>query len=215
MGEGPQKARMMAKSRILFWQEGYDRTSMRDIASACGCKPANIYNYFSSKEDLLYEILYEEMQGVIAPIKHLEDDDDTNPIQQLRLIINSHLNLTLGYRRSSKLLFDMELGKLSPAKRKGIIELRDTYDRILCRVIRRNIDAGFFPEIDEKLATYSIASMIVRSRIWFSPKGRLSVKEVADFIFNFALSGLRSEKTNRRPKSPTRGAKMGKGCKIE
>ena len=48
----------------------------------------------------------EEMEHIINPVKHLEQDD-TSPIEQLRLIIASHLKITLSFRRSAKLLFDI------------------------------------------------------------------------------------------------------------
>jgi AcrR family transcriptional regulator len=163
---------------------------MLDIARAYGCKPGNIYNFFGSKEDILFQVLLEEMEQIIDPIKHLEDADSTSPVDQLRLVIESHVALTLSHRRTAKLLFDVALDSLSPSKRMKIIELRDTYDRILRKVIRRGIQAKCFSETDERLAGIMIASMIVRTRVWFHPKKGLSVSEIADFIFKFAMKGL-------------------------
>ena len=92
------------------------------------------------------------------------------------------------------MLFDEELRSLLPAHRKEIIAYRDHYDRILRKIIRRGINAGDFAEVDEKLIGYSIASMIVRTRVWFRPRGRLSIQEIADIIFKFALNGLRGSR---------------------
>jgi AcrR family transcriptional regulator len=190
-----QKAKMLDKARRLFWEKGYNTTSLRDIAKAYGCKPANIYNFFPNKEEMLYQVLLEEMELIIDPIKHLEEDESTDPIEQLRLVIESHLKVILSYRRSAKLLFDVALGSLSVARRKKIIDLRDTYDRIIRKVIRRGVDAGYYPETDEKLAGFMIASMITRTRLWFHPKKGVSVSELTDFIFNFALNALTGEET--------------------
>ncbi len=181
---------MLAIAGVLFWKKGYEGTTMRDIARAYRCKPANIYNYFPSKEALLYEILRSQMEWIVSSIKHLENDDQTPPVEQLRFLIEKHASFTLNYAKSSKLLFDVGLDSLSPANRKKIVTLRDTYDRILRKVIRRGIKSGDFARVDEKLAAYSIASMIVRSLIWFSPGGKLSIPEIIDFIKNFALNGL-------------------------
>jgi AcrR family transcriptional regulator len=187
---GVQKAKMLEAARRLFWEKGYNATSMREIAIAYGCRPANIYNFFSDKEEILFEVLREEMEQIINPIKHLEEDDSTSPMEQLRFIIESHLKVTLSYRRSAKLLFDVALDSLSPDKRKKIVDFRDTYDRIIRKVIRRGIDTGYFPEVDVGLAGFMIASMITRTRIWFHPKKGVSVSELADFISEFAFHGL-------------------------
>jgi len=185
----------MAKARVLFSNKGYGKTSIKDIARACGCEASNIYNYFVSKESLLYEILREEMDWLVSSIQDLEADDITSPVEALRLLVNNHVKLTLSYRRLSRLLFDDELRSLLPAHRKEIIAYRDHYDRILRKIIRRGINAGDFAEVDEKLIGYSIASMIVRTRVWFRPRGRLSTKEIADIIFKFILNGLRSDRS--------------------
>ena len=58
------------------------------------------------------------------------------------------------------------------------------------KVIRRGIDAGYFVETNERLVTMMIISMIVRSRVWFSPKGEKSPEEIADFITRFTLNSL-------------------------
>lgn len=194
--------KILDKARTLFWRKGYISTSMRDIAAAYGCKPANIYNFFPNKEEILFEVLLEEMEQIIAPIKHLDEDDGTTPEEQLRLIIVSHLKLTLSYRRSAKLLFDVALDNLSRAKRKKIVDLRDTYDRIIRKILHRGMDAGCFRVIDEKIAGFMLASMITRTRLWYHPKKGVSVEELADFIFEFALNGLRIEKLKVTPKTP-------------
>ena len=187
---------MLAYARVLFWKKGYNGTSMRDIANAYGCRPSNIYNFFPNKESLLYEVLMDEMEYVVKPIRHLENDTTMSPVEQLRLLIENHIKLTLGYRRTSKLLSDTALGNLSRDKRNRIIKLRDAYDRILRRVIQRGIDSGDFAEVDVNMAAFSIASMVIRSRIWFSPNGRLSVNEFINFIFEFVLNGLSARKHN-------------------
>ncbi len=191
MAESDIKHKMLNKARALFWSKGYNATTMRDIAKAHGCKPANIYNFFPHKEDILYQVLLEEMEQIIDPIKDLENDENTDPIEKMRLVIESHLKITLSHRRSAKLLFDVALDSLPTAKRKKIVEMRDTYDRIIRKTIRRGIDTGCFPEIDEKLAGFMIASMITRTRIWYHPKKGVSVPELADFILKFVLEGLR------------------------
>jgi AcrR family transcriptional regulator len=195
---GFQKAKMLETARRLFWEKGYNATSMREIAISYGCRPANIYNFFSDKEEILFEVLREEMEQIINPIKHLEEDDGTSPIEQLKFIIESHLKVTLSYRRSAKLLFDVALDSLSPDKRKKIVDFRDTYDRIIRKVIRRGIDTGYLPEVDVRLAGFMIASMITRTRIWFHPKKGVSVSELTDFISKFTFNGLEGSRTSGR-----------------
>lgn len=186
-----QRELIIAESSTLFWEQGYAETSMRDIAGACGFRPANIYNFFESKEAILYEILSQELQEVVTPIQHLRDDGGVSPAEALRLMIANHVRLTLGEKSSSKLLYDVGLKNLSPGNRKKIIRLRDEYDEIGEAIIRRGKKAGVFAkDVDEKIAVFSIGSIIARSRIWYSPDGKYSVDEIIELMFRFALRGL-------------------------
>jgi AcrR family transcriptional regulator len=187
---GLQKAKMLNVARKLFWKNGYNSTGMREIAEAYGCRPANIYNFFNSKEEILFQVLREEMEKIVDPIRHIEDEKEASPLEQLRQIIQWHLKITLSYRRSAGLLFDSSLDKLSPPKRKLIVEYRDIYDRILRTVIQRGVDAGEFREIDAKLVGFMVSSMITRSRTWFHPKKGVTVGELADFIIDFTCRGI-------------------------
>jgi len=40
----------------LFGEKGFDGASMRELARRAGTTPSNVYNYFSSKEELLREV---------------------------------------------------------------------------------------------------------------------------------------------------------------
>jgi AcrR family transcriptional regulator len=179
---------------VLFWNKGYDRTSIREIAHACGFEQGNIYNYFPSKEQLLFEALREEMDRLLSTVKRLVSNSSASATERLRLVIYHHVDYTLGNRLGSRLLFDAEIRHLSPRHRGEVIELRDTYDNILRAIILDGRNTGEFRDIDEMLVGFCIASMIVRSRIWFSPRGRLSPSEVAKLMFEFILDGVAGEK---------------------
>ncbi|MCF8032353.1 MAG: TetR/AcrR family transcriptional regulator [Desulfarculaceae bacterium] len=186
-----KKKQMMDKARVLFTRLGYSGASMKNLAEAFGCKPANIYNYFDSKEDLLFEVLREEMEQIVQPVAHLEFDEIDDPLKQLLSFMQNHARVTLGYRRSAKMLFDTELGHLSPAKRKVIVDMRRQYDRILGHIIQVGIDQNIFRPTNTKLAAYGIASMIARSRVWYSPRGGMNPDQVGEFFFRLVVNGLR------------------------
>ena len=118
------------------------------------------------------------MEQVVEPIRSLENDEETPPTEQLRLLINSHVKLTLSHRRTAKMLFDVALDSLSSLKRKEIVAMRDTYDRILRSIIARGKKRGDFADVDEKLAGFMIAAMCVRTRLWYNPRKGLSPEDM-------------------------------------
>jgi TetR/AcrR family transcriptional regulator, cholesterol catabolism regulator len=183
---------ILDKAGSLFWQKGYYTTSMRDIAAACRCKPANIYNYFDSKEDILFEVIRDITQRAVTSIEDLRDDELSSPVEQMKALVTRHFHLLAGIKRSNVLISDTGLKDLSTEHRKVIIKLRDEYDLIMERVIERGIKAGLFLVKDTKVAIYLISSVIVRSSLWFSPKGRLSDDEVGELMFDFVYRAIKA-----------------------
>ena len=81
---------------------------------------------------------------------------------------------------------------LSSSHRKKIVRLRDCYDRILRKIIRRGVNAGFFADVNEKLVNYAISSVIVRARLWYSPKGELSISQISNGLFELLFNAIKS-----------------------
>lgn len=197
---------IMSKARALFGKKGYHNTTVRDIADAYGCEPANIYNFFPSKEEILFEILSQEMEAIVDPIKGFREDTETSPMEMLKAIFESHGKVTLGKMRTSRVLFDASLRSLNKQHQRVIIEKRDEYDKILRHVIQRGIDDGVFEPTDVKMASFAISSIIARARVWYKPSGGLAVDEIIATLFLFALKalGCRDEAYIKKEPSPER-----------
>ena len=48
---------ILERALLLFWERGYDRTSIADLSEAIGVGPSSLYNSFGSKEGLFQEAL--------------------------------------------------------------------------------------------------------------------------------------------------------------
>lgn len=60
----------LRKAKVVFWQRGYEGTSISDLVSALGIASARIYATFGSKENLFREsvALYLSEEGAFADI---------------------------------------------------------------------------------------------------------------------------------------------------
>lgn len=54
----PTRERVLDAAEALFARSGYAGTSVREIAAACGLRPASLYNHFAGKQ-ALYEAVLE------------------------------------------------------------------------------------------------------------------------------------------------------------
>jgi hypothetical protein len=124
----------------------------------------------------------------------LENDYNTSPVEQLKFLIKEHMKHNMAPPQGEFLNFEQDMYNLTPSHRREVIKLRDRYDKILRTVLRRGIDAGVFVKLDEKIANFAIASVVIRARLWYSPKGPLSIDEISNAIFNLFYDGIRLRK---------------------
>jgi len=194
----PKKTTIMAKARKIFSEQGYAKTTMKDIGRVCHCEASNIYNYFPSKEALLNEILRDEMDQLLVPLRYLPSDLDTNPAEQMAIMIKHHLNVVLGARQLNKQIFEGEFKFLRAQDKKKIIALRDEFQKIMETIIGRGIDQGVFAPVDIKMACFLITSMTIRTRTWYRPRGRLSSEQIANEVIKMAMHGIESASEHLR-----------------
>jgi AcrR family transcriptional regulator len=187
-----KKSWILDKAETLFWQKGYTGTSMIDIAKACDCQPANIYNYFKNKEDILYEVIHDMTTQMLSEIIPLGEDNVTCPVDLLKGLIKVHFGFLVNMKKSIISITDTGLKDLTPEHRDEIIKLRKSYDDILLKILKRGREAGYFAELDDHIVSYLIPSIIIRSNIWYSAKGRLTADQISEIMFQFVYQGIRS-----------------------
>ena len=74
-GEPSTRERILDIALELFSEQGYDKTSLRDIAERLGTTKAALYYHFARKEDILLELhmrLHEIGYDVLAQLDELE-----------------------------------------------------------------------------------------------------------------------------------------------
>jgi len=64
------RLRVLEVTSDLFRRNGYQATSMRDIANAVGMKSGSLYYYYDSKEKLLAAILTDRIDANLATLRH-------------------------------------------------------------------------------------------------------------------------------------------------
>ena len=65
------RQRVLEVTSDLFRRNGYQATSMRDIATALGMKSGSLYYYYDSKEALLAAILNDNIDATLAGLKQV------------------------------------------------------------------------------------------------------------------------------------------------
>lgn len=67
------RARLLESSRLRFARDGYDGTSVRDVAGDVGVDPALVFRYFGSKSGLFTEAMAGSSDPVVLPDGPVEE----------------------------------------------------------------------------------------------------------------------------------------------
>lgn len=63
---GDKRQAILRRAAELFARHGYDRTSLAMLARACGISKALLYHYYQDKAELLYDVLAQHLEGLVA-----------------------------------------------------------------------------------------------------------------------------------------------------
>jgi AcrR family transcriptional regulator len=91
--ENSTKRKIIRTAVNLFAENGYDKTSLRDIAKLVGIKPASIYNYFKAKADIIetiYDTFMERQQEVLPDLNSFLKRAETDPPLEVLMGTNFH-----------------------------------------------------------------------------------------------------------------------------
>ncbi len=171
----------------LFYKRGFQATSLRDIAARVGIQVGSLYNHIASKGELLFEIMETVMLDLIEDQRHVAKTPDV--VERMRLLLYHHVKFH-GERAREVFIGNSELRSLSRAQRTRIVVLREEYEQVFQNELEDGIRQGKFLPIDVPVTSYGILAMTTWVSSWYSPRGRLSLEEIADIYTAMVLRGI-------------------------
>lgn len=195
--EGVVPARMPELVEIgarVFAENGFDRTTVSDLARAFGVQKATFYHYFESKEDLLQAVLqtgivnlYEQATRAVAT--------EREPIAQLGTLLDCHVR-HVEQAGSRLILFLVEQQAVSEPFRSEYLGLRRKYNKLFVDVIRRGQELGVFEAGNPSVMAYGILGMYNWLVQWYQPTGALKLPAIHEGLKTIALRGIAARATS-------------------
>ena len=202
-----RRGQLLRESARLFREQGYDATSVRDIAAATGLQSGSWVYHFKTKQDILAAVMEEGLQQALARIEAIARRE-LPPRRHFRELLRTHMDTLLGPGQDfiPVLLYDWRA--LDAAGRKRVIALQKRYEQVWDDVIRRLQQSGEWasPTRVDRLLLFGALNWIAQ---WYRPGGPLSVAQLVDDAEKFLLRtppGRRSRTAASRgaPAAPAR-----------
>lgn len=146
-----EKDKLKTREKILdasvdiITEKGFKSASMREIARHAGVGDATIYNYFPSKEKLLYGYCEYIQQQVLESLQDIEDFHEYSLHEQLQQLIETELNLWLPAREFLQEVF--KLTYHSPTTGSNLLKnTKNLNTQMVTDMLEAAIEVGEIPD---------------------------------------------------------------------
>lgn len=190
----------------LIHRHGFEAVSLRALAAEVGLQPASLYNHIRTKQDLLFTLIRQHMEALLAQTDTALAACARGPTGRLRAFIAHHVLYHLE-RKADVFVANFELRALEPQNYAAIVALRRAYEARLIALLDAGVAAGELRIADTHVAAYTILAMLTGACTWYKPQGRLSKAAIVDLHIDMVLHGCsRAVREPRRSCSAARPA---------
>ncbi len=181
------RERIRLEAAALFSEQGFNGTSMAELASAVGITKSSLYHHFPSKQALLSEIIELTVNRVTPLVQEVADMDLPAADRLQRALV---LHTVEAIRDQHAIACFIEEGRyLAPDFMATHLTNRDAYEQVFRRLFDEGIDSGEFIEQDVGIAVKAVLGMCNSVVRWYRPGGARGPHEIADECARFAVRG--------------------------
>lgn len=172
----------------LFYEKGFEKASLRDIALRVGITQAAIYYHFKNKEQILYTII-EKYANEILSVLDASLSGDADPLEKLQSVIAQHIIYMETRGKGAKIMIEDkkflsgDFNRLVRDKEKCVYNF---YKNRLAELQKE----GKIVACDLTATTFSMLGMINWIYHWYRPDMGLSVKQVSEDIVRMIFHGI-------------------------
>lgn len=174
----------------LIHRHGFAAMSLRDLAAAVGIQPASLYNHIETKQALLYDLVREHMEALLASTDAALAAAAPDPLTQIEAFCAHHL-LYHFERKQEVYIANSELRALEGANRTRILALRKRYEGRLIGLLEQGGAAGVVVIRDAQVTAFAMIAALTGVCVWYKPGGRRSKQELVDIHARLLLDGIR------------------------
>lgn len=183
-----RKKQLLDNAKLLFYENGYDNTSIRELSEASGLSNAGIYYFFKDKQDILFTILYNSVRNLNKAIKTAVCQDD-EPQKNIKKMIGNLLRHVIDQKMEIYIL-NRESGRLNHEQTASIKKKsREAYD-LVKNELEKLKEQGKLKSTNLTPAIFAILSMTNWFVRWYDPNGLLSLDELEDEITMYFFTGV-------------------------
>ena len=180
---------LLAVAVQLFNEQGYDATSVADLARRLGLTKSALYHHFASKEELLAVALEAALGGLEAVLDQPGAREGAAS-DRLRFVLTGATDVLVAQLPAVTLLLRV---RGNSAVEQAALERRRVFDhRVTALVAAAQAEGGVRDDVDAAVAARLLFGMINSVVEWYRPGGSVDGDRLGHDIVRIALDGLRT-----------------------
>ena len=183
-----RKDEIIKIATVLFSENGYDNTSIRELARNVELSVAGLYYFFQNKEEILFNILNRTLTSLLEYVQlaiNKDNDPQTNITKVIdhfvKEVVDNKMEIVLLLKESQRL--KPEQLAIIKKKERGVIKL-------IKNEISRLSNEGRLKNFNLTSTTFTLLAIINFTRYWYDPRGQLSTKEFVTETTDLFLNGV-------------------------
>ena len=166
--------KVLDQAAKLFRTQGFEGTSVRDIARAVGMLPGSLYCHFATKEELLAAVYLKGVEQISAAVQtavQLHAD----PWERLQAACVAHLESILQDDDYAQVVIRVRPADVALANQ-NLIDLRNRYEQLFIDLIKA---LPLRKGTDRRAFRLLLIGALNSSQTWYRPNGKYKPRAIA------------------------------------
>ncbi|MCG8928094.1 TetR/AcrR family transcriptional regulator [Lentzea sp. CC55] len=172
----------------LFYERGYDSTSIQDLAHRLGVTKSALYHHVPGKEALLRLAVDRALDGLFAEVAKL-DAVGGRAVDRLEHLVRGSVAVLVERLPFVTLL--LRVRGNSETERDALARRREFDQVVTALVADAAAEGDLRADVDPATTTRLLFGMVNSVIEWYRPQGGLGAAELADAVVRVAFDGLR------------------------
>lgn len=186
---GYDRDQVLTVAVTVFNEQGYDATSIADLATKLGLTKSALYHHFESKSAILALALDDALDALETVVDEAEAAH-TGASERVRSIVRGAVRVLTAKLPSVTLLLRV---RGNSAVELAALDRRRVFDQRVTEIVREAQREGLIrADISASVATRLLFGMINSVAEWYRPGGAVDPTELGEDILRVTLDGLQS-----------------------
>lgn len=182
-----RREEVVRTAALAFSRNGFANTSMDEVASSLGISKATLYQYFPSKQEVLFECHLLSIQHGEAGLA-LAAQSGGSGLDRFLIYLRRYMQGAFGELGGLTLLTDVS--SLTAERRAVIVQKRATISHTTNRLIEDGIRDGSIRPCDPKMGKLFAMGVVNWIPAWYSYEGGRSAEEFVSAFIAFFISSF-------------------------